>query len=189
MQKFGAHLGGTKHQTWIYTSLHLGWCHNGPYSWGRTLSCLFGCIHFIKKRNSGYVSGRVFPGSHVDSCWEPFSFPSWWSVNQWEASLNFFLEDYICCYKGVGVGGVQFFFYTPNLFFGVFGDDDSSLGWFCMLVFPMFWPSRQTCLARDTSCSPLPFFWFRTSKRSDSFIVGLQIGSVEYFQREKTSTE
>ena len=32
-------------------------------------------------------------------------------------------------------------------------------------------------------------FGFRRSNRSDSFIVGLQIGSVEYFQREKISTE
>lgn len=108
------------------------------------------------------------------------------SVTNREASLNFFFGRF-CCRKGVGVGGAQIF-YTPNLLRGFFLTIFQSLGWFLHVGFSMFWPSCQACLARDTSCTP-PFFWFQRSNRSDSFIVGLQIGSVEYVQREKISTE
>lgn len=123
-----------KYQTWIYTSLHLGWCHNGPYSWGRTLSSLFGCIHFIKKRNSGYVSGSVFPGSHVHSCWDHSASQADELLCYQRGSFPQFLFGRCCCYKGVGPG-VQIF-YTPNLLWGFFLTIFQSLG----VVFPCFGP-------------------------------------------------
>lgn len=116
MQEFGTHLGGTKLEC-TPPCIWVGVIMAPTVEARAAFPAFFGCIHFIKKRNSGYVSGRVFPGSHVDSCWDHAASQADDLLPMGRFPQFLFWKMLLLQRRGARGPKIN---YTPNLFFSVF---------------------------------------------------------------------